>query len=116
MKNKNLHENNIEFIDHKAILGQPDIFIEPNFCIFLDGDFWHGNPYMFPDDYVLFKEYNGKRQYAPELTVKIKREKDHQINLKLKAQGYLVMRTYETAFYKNPKKWLNEVKKFIKNA
>ena len=113
---KILRENNIEFIDHKAILGQPDIFIEPNFCIFMDGDFWHGNPDMFPDDHVLFKEYNGKRQHAPELTAKIKREKDHKINLKLKAQGYLVMRTYETAFYKNPKKWLNEVRKFIKNA
>ena len=35
---KILRENNIEFTDHKAILGQPDIFIEPNFCIFMDGD------------------------------------------------------------------------------
>ena len=113
---KILRENNIEFIDHKAILGQPDIFIEPNFCIFLDGDFWHGNPDIFPDDYVLFKEYNGKSGHAPELTAKIKREKDHKINLKLKSQGYHVMRTYETPFYENPKKWLNEVRKFIKKT
>jgi len=113
---KILRENNIEFIDHKAILGQPDIFIEPNFCIFLDGDFWHGNPDIFPDDYVLFKEYNGKSGHAPELTAKIKREKDHKINLKLKSQGYHVMRTYETPFYENPKKWLNEIRKFIKKS
>ena len=113
---KILQENNIEFIRLKAILGQPDIFIEPNFCIFMDGDHFHGNPDMFEDDHVIFKEYNGKSGHAPELTAKIKREKDHKINLKLKAQGYLVMRTYETPFYENPKKWLNEVKKFIKNA
>ena len=113
---KILRENNIEFTDHKAILGQPDIFIEPNFCIFLDGDHFHGNPDVYPDDHVIFKEYNGRSGYAPELTAKIKREKDHKINLKLKAQGYLVMRTYATPFYENPKKWLNEVREFIKNA
>jgi len=111
-----LRDNNIKFIDHKAILGQPDIFIEPNFCIFMDGDYFHGNPDMYEDDYVIWKAYDKGNVHRPKVTAKSKREKDHKINLKLKAQGYLVMRTYETPFYENPKKWLTEVKEFIKNA
>ncbi|MBT7780906.1 MAG: hypothetical protein HN756_03505 [Nitrosopumilus sp.] len=111
-----LRDNNIKFIDHKAILGQPDIFIEPNFCIFMDGDYFHGNPDMYEDDYVIWKAYDKGNIHRPKVTAKSKREKDHKINLKLKSQGYRVMRTYETPFYDNPKKWLTEVKEFIKNA
>ncbi len=36
-----LKERNIIFEKHKPIFGQPDIFIEPNLCIFCDGDYWH---------------------------------------------------------------------------
>jgi hypothetical protein len=111
-----LRDNNIKFIDHKAILGQPDIFIEPNFCIFMDGDYFHGNPDMYEDDYVIWKAYDKGNIHRPKVTAKSKREKDHKINLKLKSQGYRVMRTYETPFYENPKKWLTEVKEFIKNT
>ena len=42
-----LNEKGIEFEKHKSILGQPDIFIEPNTCIFVDGDYWHANPEQF---------------------------------------------------------------------
>lgn len=36
-----LTELKIDYTKHKAIFGQPDIFIEPNICIFIDGDYWH---------------------------------------------------------------------------
>lgn len=39
----------IKFETHKAIIGQPDIFIEPNICIFIDGCYWHGCRECFPD-------------------------------------------------------------------
>lgn len=39
-----LTEKNIIFEKHKAITGQPDIFIQPNICIFTDGCYWHGCP------------------------------------------------------------------------
>lgn len=31
----------IQFETHHPITGQPDIFIKPNICIFVDGDYWH---------------------------------------------------------------------------
>lgn len=39
-----LLKEGVVFEKHKNIKGQPDIFIEPNICIFADGDYWHGNP------------------------------------------------------------------------
>jgi len=34
----------IPFEKHKPIFGQPDIFIEPKICVFVDGDYWHRLP------------------------------------------------------------------------
>ncbi len=31
----------IQFRKHEPIIGQPDVFIEPNLCIFADGYYWH---------------------------------------------------------------------------
>ena len=41
---KELKRRGIPFKTHYPILGQPDIFIEPNICIFCDGDYWHNRP------------------------------------------------------------------------
>lgn len=43
LQNK-IRENNIDFKTHVPIFGQPDIFIDPNICIFADGDYWHRLP------------------------------------------------------------------------
>lgn len=59
----------IEFTTHKAILGQPDIFIEPNICIFVDGDYWHNKPQV--------------------------KERDVRVNEGLKAKGFRVIRIWE---------------------
>lgn len=44
-----LKQNNIKFEKHKAILGQPDIFVKPNICIFVDGCYWHGCSICYSD-------------------------------------------------------------------
>lgn len=36
-----LRELGVQFRTHAPITGQPDIFIEPNICIFVDGCYWH---------------------------------------------------------------------------
>lgn len=75
----------INFITHPAIAGQPDIFIVPNICIFCDGNFWHGNPRFFDDNYVIVKG----------LTVKQRRNYDEYISNKLTSEGYTVLRFWE---------------------
>lgn len=39
----------IKFEKHKPLIGQPDIFIEPNICVFIDGCYWHGCKLCFGD-------------------------------------------------------------------
>jgi len=48
-----LKARDVPFRTHVPLLGQPDIFIEPNICIFCDGDYWHSRPERRSrDDYV----------------------------------------------------------------
>lgn len=72
-----LKEQGVEFSTHYPILGQPDIFIKPNICIFADGCYWHGCPKCE------FIEYKGRRK------------KDKDITKELTKQGYLVIRFWE---------------------
>ena len=53
-----LTSQGVSFTKHKSILNfcQPDIFIEPNICIFADGDYWHKRPKTTErDEYVTMK-------------------------------------------------------------
>jgi len=80
----------IKFRKHEPILGQPDIFIEPNICIFVDGDYSHGNPEKFkPDDKVF------------GVLVAEKWARDIKINSKLTMRGYHVIRIWQSEIKKD---------------
>lgn len=61
----------IPYQTHKAVMGitQPDFFIEPNTCIYCDGDYWHNLPEVI--------------------------QRDKKINDVLKFGGYKVIRLWE---------------------
>lgn len=81
----------LDFEKHKPILGQPDIFIAPNICIFVDGDYFHANPDRYlPDDYII----SGKK--AADVWAR-----DTKINHKLTEDGYQVIRIWESTILKN---------------
>ena len=106
---KRLREKGIKFEKHKSILGQPDIFIEQNICIFADGDYWHGNPMMFsPNDEITS---SGGRKKVWEIW-----EKDEKINQKLIQNGYKVLRLWEEEINNNPEKCLQKIIKIIKES
>ena len=106
---KLLKENNIKFEKHKPILGQPDIFIEQNICVFADGDYWHGNPMMFdPNDEITS---SGGRKKVREIWAK-----DEKINQSLELQGYNVLRFWEREIKENPERCLQEIIKIIKKS
>ena len=50
---KGLRTLGIPFRKHEPIIGQPDIFIEPNLCIFADGDYWHSLEYAKKHDKIV---------------------------------------------------------------
>lgn len=73
--------NGVKFEKHKMILDgrgffhQVDIFIEPNFCIEIDGNYWHNLPNVI--------------------------KRDAEVNYKLNQMGYQVIRVWEKDIKKN---------------
>lgn len=80
-----LKEHNIDFETHKGLTGQPDIFIEPNICIFADGDYWHANPTKYKENDVIIGDLTAKNIW----------EKDNRVTKKLTDAGYKTLRFWE---------------------
>ena len=105
-----LKEIKIKFETHRMyvkrglrILGQPDIFIKPNICIYADGDYWHANPKIYkPNDTIIGKK-----------TAKDIWKKDKQITAKNEKQGYEVLRFWEYDIYNSPQKCLQKIIKVM---
>lgn len=77
----------IRFEKHKPILGQPDLFIEPNICIFADGDYWH------------------------RISKSLKR--DEEVNEYLLSNGYIVARFWEKTIKKDINAIWNILKRLL---
>lgn len=100
-----LKENNIAFTTHKGITGFPDIFIEPNICIFADGDYWHATPRKYLPDKVLFSNKTAKEI----------RDKDAKITQTLLADGYRVLRFWEHDINNNVEDCFTKIKEVYIN-
>lgn len=95
-----LHRRGLRFrVDPGGITGRPDIVNRSRrVAIFVDGDFWHGNP----DDWrrrgfdsmeAQFRSANRKRWVA-----KLRRnmERDRYVTSRLESEGWRVMRFWES--------------------
>ena len=113
---KQLKENNIKFEKHKPILGQPDVFIQPNICIFTDGDFWHANPNQWLKHGVKQKGFKLNDHLIGKKTVKDVWDYDQKITDTLKKDGYVVIRFWETELETEPEKCLQKILKAVKKS
>lgn len=103
-----LRKEHIEFETHKALFGQPDIFIKPKLCIFADGDYWHANPSKYIQDSVIFKK-NG-------IIAKRVWDKDAKVTAVLEKNGYKVLRFWESDIKNNLTNCINIIKNRIVNV
>ena len=92
--------NCIPYETQKSLYGRPDIFIEPNICIFEDGDYHHANP-----DYL--RHHKGCPNYlfnkfGKVTTSQQKWNKDEKVTKTLQDQGYKVIRIWEHEVYEDP--------------
>ena len=94
----------IKYEKHKTLIGQPDIFIEPNICIFVDGDYFHANPEKFKPDDIIHKK-------PVIITAKEIWEKDIRITTKLKQDNYIVIRIWASIILKNTIEAIKLIKK-----
>lgn len=96
-----LTSKNIMFRKHEPITGQPDIFIKPNICVFVDGCFWHSCPVHF----------NLENEYA------IKRKtRDEYVNKTLSENGYKVLRFWECEINTGIENCVKKFMKFIEKS
>lgn len=84
-----LTKANIKFTKHVPLIGQPDIFIEPDLCVFVDGDYWHAHPWIFDSDKIMYRGLKAKEIWM----------KDTRVNHKLIKLGYRVIRIWVSDLY-----------------
>lgn len=83
-------------VNYKRLSGKPDIvFTKWKVVVFCDGDFWHGHNWAIRGQNSLQEELSGYSQYWRD---KILRniERDEENNMVLKAQGWTVIRIWES--------------------
>jgi DNA mismatch endonuclease Vsr len=102
---KELKRRKIYFAQHPAnIIGKPDIvFRRKKVAVFIDSDFWHGNPYKFimPKTNV---EYWEKK-------IINNKKRDKKVNQSLKKDGWKIIRIWENDIKKNTDKSINKILK-----
>ena len=86
---RELRKRKIYFQKHyKKVVGSPDIALpRKKKAVFIDGDFWHG--YQF----AKLKKRLPKKYWLKKIERNIKRDKKNK--LKLKKEGWLVLRVWE---------------------
>ena len=99
-----LKRRHISFEKHIPLLGQPDIFIKPNICIFCDGDYFHANP----------KNYDGERIILKGKVAKDIWKKDKSINHELEKLGFKVFRFWGSEIKEDVKSCIDKVGKYLK--
>ena len=123
-----LTDNGIQFVKQKNFhLGfqrhQVDIFIEPNICIEVDGDYTHANPHPYLSPRRTSTIHPGHKpseiMWRSSKIIKTAKwiwENDKKITEALKQQGNTVLRFWQSELETEPEKCLQKIKKIIKES
>jgi len=85
---KFLWKNKLRYMLHQNLPGKPDIvFKSKKVAIFVDGCFWHKCPKCYKEP------KSNKKYWIPKINKNVKRDKAN--NLKLKKDGWKVLRFWE---------------------
>jgi len=93
----------------KDVLGTPDICIKKyKLAIFCDGDFWHGKNYTENEFQANKKFWDNK--------IKHNKERDLEISIALRDQGWTVLRFWESDIKSDINKCLKEIINIVNRA
>jgi G:T-mismatch repair DNA endonuclease (very short patch repair protein) len=98
-----LLKNNITFKTHATLNGRPDLFIEPNICIFVDGCYWRGCSCKF----------NPKQSGQHAAYIKTRITHDLKINEELASQNLIVIRLKEHEINNNVSACAQKICSFV---
>jgi DNA mismatch endonuclease (patch repair protein) len=98
-----LHARGVRFRLHvRDLEGRPDLVIRKHrLAIFVDGDFWHGNAWRLRGLPNLESQFPTRTEWW---TNKIRRNmaRDEHVNAELRADGWLVLRMWESDILSDP--------------
>ena len=90
---------------YKRIVGSPDIAMSrKKVAVFIDGDFWHGTNF-------LKKKKMAKKYWRDKIESNILRDRRNRV--KLKKQGWKVLRIWEHEIKNNLPKAISRIEKLI---
>jgi DNA mismatch endonuclease, patch repair protein len=102
-----LKKTKLKFEKHPKMYGNPDfVNRRKKIIIFCDGDFWHGYKYDT-------KKKPAKKFWRDKIEGNMKRDKRY--TLKMRRDGWSVLRFWEHDIDKNPEKCLRRVDRKIKS-
>ena len=106
---KELRKHKIRFRRYsKKLPGKPDfVLIDYNTIIFVDSDFWHGNPKRFIKPKSNIEYWENK--------IKNNKERDKKVNRELRKLGWKVIRIWEYDIKQNIEKKIIPVLEKIKS-
>jgi DNA mismatch endonuclease (patch repair protein) len=87
---------------HYNLLGKPDIvFIKKKIAVFVDGCFWHKCP-------TCFQEPETRNEFWMK-KIQTNIDRDKKVDIKLKAEGWKIIRIWEHEIRKNPEKSVSDI-------
>ena len=94
----------------------PDFYLNPKICIFVDGDYWHGNskPYRKPKSSKIHPGYKSDQILRRDVTAHDMWARDRKITRELKKEGYKVLRFWHSEIEYEEEKCLKEILKAVK--
>ena len=114
MLRKALWKENLRYrVNYRKLPGKPDIvFTKYHIVVFCDGDYWHGHNWAIRGLGSLEEELAG---YSEFWRSKILRniERDTEVNRTLKAQGWTVIRIWESDIRSNLDECVRIVKEML---
>lgn len=114
---KALWKENLRYrVNYKKLPGKPDVvFTKYHIAVFCDGDFWHGHNWAIRGIASLEEELAG---YSDFWRLKILRnmERDTEVSQVLKANGWTVIRIWESDIRLNLDECVQVIKKAISAA
>ena len=92
---------------HLPITGRPDfLFVKKRVALFIDGDFWHGNPLVYKTPKTNSEFWDNK--------IRTNRARDRRVARALRKDGYKVIRIWESMLKKYPTRCLDRIKRTLK--
>jgi len=106
---KVLKKSRLSFKQYPKIFGNPDFLVKNQIAVFCDSSFWHGREWKRLKQ-KLAKGYNSKYWVSH---IAKNRKRDQTVNRRLRKEGYVVVRFWDSDVYKRPDWCLNEIKKLL---